>query len=284
MGILSRLAIIGLAPALAACSIHPLPEDVTRKATYDIVEQIRCEARRAVAEYARSYTTASIAYEFEFDITEDNNASADVTALIPFSRGGSFSLTANAGSNRIRSANRNFKIIDTFDQLLQNKCYPDDPAKNWIYPIAGDIGIEEVVDTFIKLQKVENPRSGEVFTFSDTLTFTTTFSGGVQPKLVLAPVTDRFRVVEANADFNAKRVDVHKVTLSLAGSPPKASRVLIGSSLRAVPGGVAMNNNSLVNTTIIQSAANPKDRALIELDRQRTIALQRRSQNLLVGP
>jgi hypothetical protein len=32
----------------AGCSIHPLPDDVTRDTTFDIVEKIRCEARSAI--------------------------------------------------------------------------------------------------------------------------------------------------------------------------------------------------------------------------------------------
>jgi len=32
--------------ALGGCSTFPLPDDVTRKSTYDIIQQIRCEARR----------------------------------------------------------------------------------------------------------------------------------------------------------------------------------------------------------------------------------------------
>jgi hypothetical protein len=63
---------------------YPLPDDVTRKCTYDIVDQIRCEARRAVIEHAYDYKTASIAYEFTFDITEGNNTSADATWILPY--------------------------------------------------------------------------------------------------------------------------------------------------------------------------------------------------------
>jgi len=264
-------------------------EDVTRKATYDIVEQIRCEARRAVVDYGYDYKTASIAYDFDFNITERNNASGDVTAMIPFLNGGNFSLTANAGSNLTRNTIRNFKIVDSFDELRAIKCQPDYLATNFIYPIAGDIGVYEVVSTFIRLQKVDNQNSGEVFTFADTLEFTTEWSGGVKPQLVLNPVADRFRVVGANGDFNASRNDVHKVVLTLAGSPPKTSKMLLGKSLRPLPGPgvvgvVGDTNSSLVSTTIIQIAVNPKDRALVELDRQRILALQAKSQNLLVGP
>jgi hypothetical protein len=60
----------------------------------------------------------------------------------------------------------------------------------------------------------------------------------------------------------------------------------MGSSLRtAVVGlGGLQTNSSLVSTTIIQSGANPRDRALLELDRQRILALQARTRTLLVGP
>src|SRR5438874_3890042 len=101
--------------ALTGCSVHPLPEDVTRKTTNDIVTQIRCEARRAVVDYGVQLVNAAIAYEFTFHITEDNNASGDMTWTIPFVNGGNFSLFANAGSNRTRVSNRNFKIVDSFD-------------------------------------------------------------------------------------------------------------------------------------------------------------------------
>lgn len=274
---------IGSLLALSGCSTVPLPEDVTRKTTYDIVQQIRCEARRAVIDFGYYYKTASVAYEFEFNITEDNNASGDITSTIPFLNGGSFSLVANAGSNRIRQTKRNFKVADTFDELRQTKCSREQIEANWVYPISGDIGVYEVVRTFILLQDVTNKQSGAVFTFADTLTFTTSLNGGVQPKLILSPVTDRFRVVAANADFNAARSDVHTVTLTLAGAPPKATGAPLGKTLVPLVGFTA-GNNSLVSTTIIQSAVNPKDRALIELDRQRILALQARSQNLLVGP
>jgi hypothetical protein len=291
-------SIAALSPALVGCSTFPLPDDVTRKSTYDIVQQIRCEARQAVVDKAYDYKTgidyktASVAYEFEFDISEDNNTSADATWTLPYTLGGSFSLVANAGLNRNRHTKRNFKIVDSFDELRQINCAGDRPRENIIYPIAGDIGVYEVVSTFIRLQQIDNPKSGEVFTFGDTLMFTTLLTGGVQPKLVISPLTDRFRLAAADGDFNARRSDIHTVTLALAGSPLKTSKPQLGASLRSSAAGMVgsvglvglQTNSSLVSTTIIQSATNPKDRALIELDRQRILALQARTPNLLVGP
>lgn len=280
----------------SACSTVPRDYDVTRKSTYEIVHQIRCEARRAVLDsdaYGHYYKTATVGYEFEFNIQEDNNATADATWTLPYSLGGNLSVVAAGGLNRTRFTKRNFKIADTFDQLRQTQdCNPPNPHEDIIYPISGDIGVYEVVRTFIRLQQVDNPKSGEVFTFGDTLTFTTTFSGGVKPTLVISPLTDRFRLAAANGDFNARRNDIHTVTLALAGTPQKDGPA-IGASLRAgtssklagVPAVVPLQtNSSLLSTTMIQATVNPTDRALIELDRQRIIALQDRAKTLLVGP
>src|SRR5262245_55792894 len=46
------LASLGtLASGLAGCSMHPLPEDVSRASTFDIVERIRCEAQAGSDRY-----------------------------------------------------------------------------------------------------------------------------------------------------------------------------------------------------------------------------------------
>src|SRR5258708_5133630 len=87
-----------LSPLLIGCSIHPLPDDVSRKSTYDIVEKIRCEAKAAVDKYGRGFNDASIVYSFTFNINEVDDASAGLTLLDPF-KSGTFTLTGNAGLN-----------------------------------------------------------------------------------------------------------------------------------------------------------------------------------------
>jgi len=296
------LGIAALAPVLAGCSTVPRTDDVTGKSTLAIVHQVRCEAKRAVLDFAYhykdpspsgiDYKTASVAYEFTFDITEDNNASADGTWGLPYTLGGMFSLTANGQFNRTRNTKRNFKIVDTFEELYHTDCGDAAPQlENLIYPISGEIGIYEVIKTFIKLQQIENAQAGEVFTFSDTLMFTTFLMAGVQPKLIISPFTDRFRLAGANGDFNASRRDVHMVVITMAGDKPRSLRAAAATARSAVKGLAAaalvpglQTNSSLVSTTILQSAANPKERALLELDRQRILDLQARSRNLLVGP
>jgi hypothetical protein len=304
--------VAAVAPAIAGCSTFPRTDDVTRKSTLAIVHQIRCEAKRAVVDIAYNrnnpdpaaytsnytpinYTTASIGYEFTFDITEDNNASADATWGLPYTLGGNFSLMANGSLNRTRHTKRNFKITDSFEELYHTNCDPPPPPgvasqpENLIYPIAGEIGVYEVVKTFIKLQQIENKKGGEVFTFGDTLMFTTVLSGGVHPKLVISPLPDRFRLAAANGDFSADRTDIHTVVISLAGDKPRdpapktarsvVRRVLIPPAVVAGVAGAAgaLTNSTNVSTTILQSLSDPRYRALLELDRQRNIALQDRA-------
>jgi hypothetical protein len=303
--------IAAVAPALAGCSTVPRVEDVTRKSTLAIVHQVRCEAKKAVMDiaynlndpssddynnpypYKINYKTASIAYEFTFDITEENNARASGTWGLPYTLTGDFSLTANGTFDRSRNTNRNFKLVDSFEELYNTDCRGAGPQpENLIYPISGEIGVYEVVRTFIKLQQVGNPKAGEVFTFADTLKFVTLLSAGVQPKLVIGPFPDRFRLAGASGDFNASRLDIHKVVISLAGEKPRigdpkvAKAAPLGASLtRAADRMVGVQtNSSLLSTTLLQGGSNPKDRALLELVRQEIKELQNRSPNLLIGP
>jgi hypothetical protein len=285
----SGLFLASLAPFLAGCATHPLPEDVTRKTTHNIVQQVRCEAKRAVVERAGALGDAAISYEFEFNIKEHNGASGNFTLGNPF-QAGAFSLTASAGSDRTREAIRNFKIVDSFDELRKTDCSPETQEKNWIYPLAGEVGMYEAVSTFVKLQRVENPVGKELFTFADTLNFTTTFDGGVTSKLTLNPVTDRLRVTEANASLGASRTDFHKLVVTMSAGPQVvATRISRGGRLvegragiRAFGGGIP--GNSLLSTTLVQQGSSAKDRTLYELDRQRTLEFQRRAINLLGGP
>ena len=290
---IGTFAFAALAQVLVGCSIHPLPEDVTRKTTYDIVRQARCEAQRALQLTEAQGLSGAIAYEFTFHITEINNASGDVTLTYPFLHGGQFSLMANAGLDRTRDANRNFKIVDSFADLRDKKktaCSQEALEKNWIYPMAGDIGIYEVVATFVRLQRLENLKAGQVFSFGDTLMFTTTFHGGVNPTLTLSPVTQRFRVTEASANLQGSRTDMHEVVLGLSGGPQTGARGLVTPNILSRSGVAAASvaplasSSSVLSATLIQDANSAPGRALIELDRQRILALQARTPNLLVGP
>ena len=181
------------------------------------------------------------------------------------------------------------------------------------------------VATFIKLQQADNPGATRTFTFADTLTYTTTFTGGVNATLLLTPaaVLDQFRFTAANAAATGKRMDVHRVTVTMSAgqqtqmttrmtpSGRLATRPLVpridagmdrfggartarfrnGAPAPAGVGGpeglgVAGGFNNLLSTRMLQQESGPENRALYELDRQRQLELQRRATDIrvLVGP
>ncbi len=218
------LAVLAVSSLLIGCSIHPLPDDVSRKSTYDIVDKIRCEAKAAVDKHATELIDASIVYTFTFDIDETNDANLGLSFLNPLI-GGSASLNTGLQSEQTRHGNRNFTMIDSFDDLRKMKKCTREAEKNWIYPLTGNVGMYNSVSAFIRMQ--QGPGATRVFTFSDTLTYTTTFTAGANSTVVLAPLNDQFRLTGASAGATGSRTDVHtlKVTMA-AGQQVVANPVL----------------------------------------------------------
>ena len=272
------------ASGLGGCATHPLPGDFSRVSTYAIVQQIRCEAKRAVVDDAGYYRTASIAYEFEFDITENNVAGAGAVFAWPFTAGGSFGLDAGGSVDRTRANVRNIRITDRFDELRAMRCDAPPPRIDALYPVVGDIGTYEVVRTFIALQQADNPRVGDVFTFSDKLRFTTVLQGHLTPTLTLVPLADQFRLAQVNGTLSGLRRDIHAVTLTLAGSAKRLAGRSVVSMTKAIVRTGVPPGSSLIETTVLQDAIDPRDRALLELDRQRILTLQNRAGTVLVTP
>jgi hypothetical protein len=285
MRILQVPPLLGLVFWVTGCSIHPLPEDVARSSTIEIVEKIRCEAQQAIWENAQppervkparpnlrdyhpfdKFKGAAIAYEFQFTITENNKNSASASFLMPLTDG-KFSLGISGGKNLQRQSDRNFVIAETFEDVISAECTGNTAEKHWAYPITGNVGLDEVVRTFIKLEQMTKLRgladkidANRIATFADKLFFTTSFNGEVDPSVELNPGRlNSLKLAKASASIGADRTDVHKVTIAMAveipaGAPPPAARLVPQSA-------------------IIESArpAPPtaKNRALLELDRQR---------------
>ena len=155
---LTGLGVLSFSFAVAGCSVHPLPDDVTRVSTYDIVDRIRCEARQAILDYAsdKMFETAEIGYEFQFQISENN--AANLTNLgfrYPFD-GGIFNLSLNAGTTKNRVGDRNFRIVENFAALKRVRCLEGSQEPNLRYPIAGSIGLAELINTYARIERRTN--------------------------------------------------------------------------------------------------------------------------------
>jgi hypothetical protein len=265
---------------VAGCSVHPLPDQVTRQSTVGIVTAIRCEARQAILEYASdpAFSEGAIGYIFDFDITEHNSAGLDLTFTKLFSSG-EFDLTLKgANTDLTRQADRVFTIVDTFGELKRAECSDEILRSRFKYPIAGSIGMKEVIATFMALDRlggsVLEPGStkvgGETATFSDILTYMTTLDAGtINPQLTISPIHHDFRLTSLSATFRSSRTDKHMLTLAIALPEPKGntSKHLVRMAARetsqksAFVGGVPSKIQ-------IHSESDPKSRVLLELDRR----------------
>jgi hypothetical protein len=291
-----RKIVFGIAGGLVlgGCSVHPLPDQVTRQSTLGIVTAIRCEAQQAIFEHAAApaFSGGAIGYIFDFDITEHNNAGIDLSFKQPFLSGGAFDLTLiGTNADLKRQAERRFTIVDTFEELKRADCSEELRRSRFKYPIAGSIGLNEVIATFIGIDQLGVRRlpvdgvpaqiGGHAATFSDELTYTTALdSGTLNPKLTLEPVPGVFRLTSLSVTKKSDRMDVHKLTLALAlPDPPRSSPTFAvraaarRTAARGMGSPMAMTGSSafvqgLPSKIQIQGEVSPQARVLMELDRR----------------
>lgn len=174
--------------------------------------------------YFDTFKNSAVAYDFTFDMTEVNNVNATIDLLKPFTTSKA-SAALTAGIDRTRQNIRTFTITDTFIHLMKEVddqyCVPEYiRGPNYAYPIAGRVGIDEMIDTFVDLtlfahldgdRKAKGPP-----TMGDILKFTTKISGGATPKIELSPLGQALRVADASLTFAASRQDIHTLVVGLS--------------------------------------------------------------------
>jgi hypothetical protein len=133
------------------------------------------------------------------------------------------------GVDRSRQNTRTFTVTDTFGDLVQKQnpshCDGKIVGPNYIYPITGQIGVEDLVQAFVYLSLFGNLASEEVTpgivtkgppTLVDALLFTTMISGEVNPQVTFAPIGRTLSVTQASLDLTSSRTDKHQVVIGLA--------------------------------------------------------------------
>ena len=102
--------------------------------------------------------SAAIAYNFDLTMSEENDLGTMLDFLGPWAP--KFTLGVSADANRGRSNERTFTVTDTFSTLLmklntpvrgQRYCDGQIVEANYVYPIAGRIGVDKTVMTFFQL-------------------------------------------------------------------------------------------------------------------------------------
>jgi hypothetical protein len=260
---------------LGACSIHPLPNDVTGYKTATIVRKIRCEARDAVLSAVleilhkdgrhpelndvaslqslekkslvsweqnklNALENIGIVYDFSLHGNETDGLMFTSDIVKPL-KNGTETYSPSLGNMTERDNVRAFTVSDSFVSLMKLGSETGDrhhcdfgnsapPGPNFEYPIAGRIGLDEMIQTFVRLSvsgdliSPEDPSTGKTPsvdpsgapTMVDTLTFTTTISAGLTPKIALTPAGTGVQLMNATLVGTAARMDVHKVIIGMA--------------------------------------------------------------------
>src|SRR5262249_10460635 len=130
----------------------------------DIVERIRCEAKAGLDRYQTDREAqnivekTTIGFDFEFDMTEYNNAGTGTltfkdkkAANLP-----GFQVDFTGAAERKRQNARRFLIVEDLSKLKDAECSGPAVRANWVYPMTGTIGMDEVVSTYIRLEKLSD--------------------------------------------------------------------------------------------------------------------------------
>jgi len=231
---LDRLATYGKNP-VAQNLLAEYEADPERMSDFDPVRSFPAPGDLQIRNIFKLFYSAGVAYDFTLTMNEQNDLLAGANFLGPWANKLTLGLTGNA--NRSRENERTFTVTDKFSYLLRELNTPDlatglrycdghiNLGPNYIYPIAGNIGVYKTVYTFFQMTifdglapKPGSP-AGATPAMADKLTFTTLFDLSATPKVEFAPVPSRFQVADASATGLARRKDTHQVIVGLALEP-----------------------------------------------------------------
>jgi hypothetical protein len=168
------------------------------------------------------FWTTGVAYNFNLDMTEVNNVDAELDFLKTISKG-IFGFNLNGRFDRQRQNIRTFTITDNFGDLVRKPmdCSGRLVAENYIYPIAGRVGVDEMIHAFVYLSLFGNLAGKKDDTkgpptLVDALQFTTTISATATPHVEFTSIGRTLSVSHADLAANASRTDKHLVVVGLA--------------------------------------------------------------------
>lgn len=223
MRIAKLTALLATTLTLPACSIHPLQDDVTRMALYDVIHQIRCEAHQAINEVdtKRRLDPVRLVMTFRLTALEANGAGLSGGLTVPI-HNGTFGLEAGANKSLSREAQREVILTQTLVKLREREdCGTELARKNLKYPISGQIGLFEVFQRYEKLSEGQDGKALKGYIdYRDTLTFMTKLDGDITPRITISPVP---KVFSFGGSLSAERTDTHYVELSFQPPNPETT-------------------------------------------------------------
>lgn len=201
------------------------------------------------------YDGALIFMDFTFMNTEDNNNDTNINLLSTLMRG-TDALNIKASNNRSRSSTRNFRTQDSFAGILTAPltCEGRSRSSDYLYPVTGEIGLYEVINTFLLLNEGRSLIGGVVpkdRLFADTLVFSTTISGTLGPKITLSPVGKAIGLADAAFTSTNSRTDMHTVIVGL--SLPQEEKILTQTPTETSPNTYRRASVVTNQSTVFQS-------------------------------
>lgn len=173
---------------------------------------------------ASAFESHLMVFQFQFQITENNNAAVSAgSAVWPIALG-TFTLGFETGERKKRVAVRNVKLAQTFGELLfmldctQLKA----PGRELValkYPITGTIGLDRVLDDYLRAAAVGKFKTGGE-SYTDRIQFTTKINATLKPQVDLIRKVPA--IVKVQGELTADREDLHELTVFL--SPAEANR------------------------------------------------------------
>ena len=172
------------------------------------------------------YKDTSISYDFTIDTTETNTAGVNLTLLRQLT-GGTNNVGLVAKNDRTREVSRHFRSFDTFDSLARlldpNICRDAPTEINALYPSAGLLRIYSLVRSFLFANQKSNlAGADDAYTtaeMADTLTFTTKFTGNIEPSTTADPIVGKWLPSSASLNIDNSRQDLHTIIILLRLPP-----------------------------------------------------------------
>lgn len=266
-----QIAVVFLCIVLGACSIHPLPDDVTRDSTLTIVQKIRCETHDALRKvFARELLKSP--YPQTREVAEQLD-SGDLTIDAIDGRMLDRETLEFWEQYRATAVGYVFEFLITENNGNTGAATFRLPYSQGIITVGLEAGKDlrrqnkrkfEIVETIDELrasqpcaksevasERFDYPITGSIGmdevvatfyalsregvklkSFADQLTFTTKLVGSVAPKIVLAPVADSFRLADASMRVVADRTDTHQLLFTLSLPPKFEARAVAGEKAK----------------------------------------------------
>lgn len=171
-----------------------------------------------------------VAYNYDLLGVETNNVDPVANFIRPLPTSSLVTVGVTGNFDRQRQNDRSFTITDTLGGLIRNVhqdyCQPYMADENYIYPIAGKVGVSKVVRDFLLLAlfanlSAESKDSKTVTNISgpptmvEQLQFITTIGGTATPKITFAQIGPALQVSDASIGVTMSRKDTHQLTVGL---------------------------------------------------------------------